>query len=403
MKIVKSSIKSRLCRIFLAALFAGFELFFVADLSALEIENQEAMGLKDKIGPDLDGLAANNFVFDPEKSMSNSKEIAPEILQTIQQTANLPSSTQTNQELYQSSSKLEQNPALVYQGTPQRGDADYSAISPKTFDSKPGLNQENQPQNSSKDSSLNFPALSLPKDSFQNYSSRLYNQELQFNENKKLLTLPEFRDIDGRLTPRYSEKKLSIYDPRKPTPSRFFSADLSMPEVFSPTNNLAKKTGAFYRAYGEVIFIQGTVTDSFLVPIQNAVVEIWQTNSAGKYHSLLEPSSEFIDPFFNMSGRAITDNLGNYHFISIMPGSSAGRAPHINFNIYHPRFGKLETEMYFENHPYNKDDSQYLAYNESERKFLTAYVSNTDIFNPRSIKIFTFNIVMRGVHQYKKF
>ncbi len=30
-------------------------------------------------------------------------------------------------EIYQSSLKLEQNPALVYQGTPQRGDADISA------------------------------------------------------------------------------------------------------------------------------------------------------------------------------------------------------------------------------------------------------------------------------------
>jgi len=30
-------------------------------------------------------------------------------------------------QLYQSYLKLEQNPALVYQGTPQRGDADISA------------------------------------------------------------------------------------------------------------------------------------------------------------------------------------------------------------------------------------------------------------------------------------
>lgn len=235
------------------------------------------------------------------------------------------------------------------------------------------------------------------------FRDNLYNKELYFNQFKDSGQLSDFRDIDGRLTPRYSEEKLSIYDPKTPTPSRFYAADLSMPETFSSTNNLAKKTGSFYRAYGEIIFIQGTIADSFGVPIHNAVIEVWQTNSAGKYHSLVEPSSEYIDKFFNMSGRAITDNLGNYYFITIMPGATSGRAPHINFNIYHPRFGKLETEMYFEKHPYNKTDSQYLSYTEEERNLITANASNTNILDPKSIKIFTFNIVMRGIHQYKKF
>jgi len=196
---------------------------------------------------------------------------------------------------------------------------------------------------------------------------------------------------------------LSPFKPRTPTPSRLFTADLSMPETFQSTNNLAKKPGSFYRAYGEIIFIQGTLTDSFGVPIHNAVIEIWQTNSAGKYHTLLEAGSGYIDKFFSMSGRAITDNLGNYHFISIMPGATAGRAPHINMNVYHPRFGKLETEMYFMNHPFNFTDYQYLSYPELERKQITAEVRNTDILNPKSIKITTFNLVMKGVHQFKKF
>ena len=190
---------------------------------------------------------------------------------------------------------------------------------------------------------------------------------------------------------------------KTPTPSRLFTSDLSMPDTFSTTNNLAKKAGSFYRAYGEIVYIQGTVTDSFGVPIHNAVIEIWQTNSAGKYHTLLESGSGYVDKFFSMSGRAISDNLGNYHFITIMPGATSGRAPHVNFNIYHPRFGKLETEMYFVNHPYNFSDYQYLAYNDEERKLLTADIRNTDILNPNSIKLATFNITLKGVHQYKKF
>ncbi len=212
-----------------------------------------------------------------------------------------------------------------------------------------------------------------------------------------------FNEEDVKVINSYSEETPSVFEPRNPTPSRFFAADLSMPETFSTSNNLAKKPGAFYRAYGEIIFVQGTIKDSFGLPIEGAIVEIWQTNSAGKYHTLLEPGSEYIDKYFSMSGRAITDNLGNYYFITIMPGSSPGRAPHINMNVYHTRFGKLETEMYFENHPYNNSDYQYLSYDEDERKALTASVHHTDIFNTKSIKLFTFDILMKGIHQFKKF
>lgn len=196
---------------------------------------------------------------------------------------------------------------------------------------------------------------------------------------------------------------LVIFQPKTPTPSRFFTADISMPDQFATSNNLAKKVGSFYRAYGEIIFVQGTISDSFGVPIHGAIVEVWQTNSAGKYHTLLEPDSEYVDKYFNMSGRAVTDNLGNYHFITIMPGSTSGRAPHINMNIYHPKFGKLETEMYFENHPYNKSDYQYLAYSDEEKKLLTAIVRHSNPLNPKSIKLCTFNITMKGIHQFKNY
>lgn len=195
---------------------------------------------------------------------------------------------------------------------------------------------------------------------------------------------------------------LAFY-PKKPTPSRFFSAELSMPDQFVTSNNLAKKVGSFYRAFGEIIFLQGTIVDSFGVPVEGAIVEIWQANAAGKYHTLLEENSEYIDKYFNMSGRTITDNLGNYYFISVMPGASTGRAPHVNMNIYHTKFGRLETEVYFENHPFNKTDYQYLAYDEDERKALTADVRHSDIFDTNSVKLCTFNIVMQGIHQYKKY
>ncbi len=199
------------------------------------------------------------------------------------------------------------------------------------------------------------------------------------------------------------KNSLAIFEEKKPTPSRFFTADISMPDRFSTSNNLAKKSGSFYRAYGEIIFVKGTVTDSFGVPIEGAIIEIWQANAAGKYHTLLDEDSEYYDKYFSMSGRAITDNLGQYDFITIMPGSNPGRGPHINMNVYHQKFGRLETEMYFEDHPYNKGDYQYMAYNEQDRKLVTAKVRRSNFADKNSIKICTFNIVMRGVHQYKQY
>ena len=207
------------------------------------------------------------------------------------------------------------------------------------------------------------------------------------------------------IKPVCSEENISneLFSPRIKTPARLFSADLSVPEEFSTSNNLSKKPGSFYSAVGEIIYLQGQITDSFGVPISGAIVEIWQTNSAGKYHSLLEETSDLVDKNFSMSGRAITDNLGNYYFITVMPGSYLNRAPHINMNIYDEKFGKLETEIYFENHPRNDEDYQYLSYAQEERKLLTAKVRLSNIFSSQSNKICTFNIVMNGVHQYKSF
>ncbi len=200
---------------------------------------------------------------------------------------------------------------------------------------------------------------------------------------------------------KIQDKDYRVFNPIKPTPTRLFLADLSIPEEFGQTNNLAKKPGSFFRAFGEVIFLQGRIVDSFGVPITDAKVEIWQKNAAGKYHTLLDPRSEYIDKHFNMSGRSITDNLGNYSFITILPGGSPGRAPHINMNVVHPKFGKLQTEIYFEDHPFNKSDFQYMSYSDEDRKALTAKVKHTEILNTKSIKICTFDIVMQGVHQYK--
>lgn len=191
----------------------------------------------------------------------------------------------------------------------------------------------------------------------------------------------------------------SIFLPQKPTPSRIFANDFSMPEKIFNSNNLIKKPGSFYRAAGRPIILQGTINDSFGIPINGAIIDIWQANVSGRYHSLLKPNSEYIDKNFNMSGRTVSDNMGNYSFITIMPGSISNRAPHIKMNIYHEKFGELKTEIYFADQKLNEADFQYLSYKQEDIKLLTA-----DLFGINdSISVYVFNIIMPGSHQFKKY
>jgi len=204
----------------------------------------------------------------------------------------------------------------------------------------------------------------------------------------------------------YAQKQqliTDIFTPKKPTPNRKYTNDSLIPNKFHTTNNLTRKTGSFYDARGELILIKGIITDSFGIPISGAIIEIWQTNSIGKYQSILAKDSDFFDENFTGSGRAVSDNLGHYNFITIFPGSYLDRAPHINLNIYHAQFGLIETEIYFEDHPKNLEDYHYLSYNNEEREEITAQFFLEDVLDRDSRKIFIFNIVMEGVHLYKNF
>lgn len=194
-----------------------------------------------------------------------------------------------------------------------------------------------------------------------------------------------------------------MFTPKKPTPEAKIKESISKPEVFNNTNNLIKKTGSFEFADGEVLYVEGIVTDAFGVPVTGAVVKIWQANSAGKYHNLVEPDSVYIDPNFNMSGTAVTNNLGEYTFITVFPGFYDERAPHINISAAHPEVGSVETAIYFEKHPLNNKDIYYLAHNSEERGLITCSISNYYDKDLSQGKICSFDVTLNGVHRYKAY
>lgn len=115
------------------------------------------------------------------------------------------------------------------------------------------------------------------------------------------------------------------------------------------------------RAKGQVIFVEGRVTDDNCQPVAKALVEIWQACATGKYNHPGDTSPNVLDPNFQYWGRALTDANGKYSFKTILPGQYHAtptwiRPPHIHYKVHAMGFHELTTQMYFAGHPLNEKD-----------------------------------------------
>jgi len=173
--------------------------------------------------------------------------------------------------------------------------------------------------------------------------------------------------------------------------------NMQVPQIYK-TNNLRRKVGYATFAKGKFIRITGIITDSFCVPIKNATVQIWHVDSDGKYKSTptdgylndsllyskqnerFEKSDDhdIADENFTGSGSTISDNLGRFTFLSIIPG---GSKPIVNFRVIHKDFDDLKTVMYFNQDP-NLDQSlvaKKLGYIETDQYKEDVYQCNITI------------------------
>ncbi len=104
---------------------------------------------------------------------------------------------------------------------------------------------------------------------------------------------------------------------------------------------------------GERVTITGRVIDGDGKPVNDAVVEIWQANAAGKYGQ----------KGFRGFGRSATDDQGAFRFQTIRPGRVPGtdgklQAPHIAVNIFMRGLLKqLVTRIYFPDDAANAKDA----------------------------------------------
>jgi protocatechuate 3,4-dioxygenase alpha subunit len=86
-------------------------------------------------------------------------------------------------------------------------------------------------------------------------------------------------------------------------------------------------------AQGEHIVIVGRVLEEGGAPTRNSIVEIWQPDANGILKHPDDPRFAEADPAFRGFGRARTHPDGSFKLITVMPGASEKRAPHINIRI----------------------------------------------------------------------
>ncbi len=174
---------------------------------------------------------------------------------------------------------------------------------------------------------------------------------------------------------------------------------------------------------GERVEITGLVLDGDGKPVPDAVLELWQANSHGKY-AHPEDLQKPIEQAFTGFGRIATDDSGRFRFTTIKPGrvpapdaaassaqvnavgsgqsgaagKSAGtenlQAPHIAVSVFtRGLLRRLVTRVYFPDEPSNAEDFALNLVDPSRRGTLIAKKVDG---RPGSLE---WNVVLQGPNE----
>ncbi len=155
---------------------------------------------------------------------------------------------------------------------------------------------------------------------------------------------------------------------------------------------------------GERIIVTGRLLDEQNRPIRNALIELWQANAAGRYLHKRELHDAPLDPNFTGGGRTLTDDNGEYRFITIKPGAypwgnhfNAWRPAHIHFSVFGTNFlSRLVTQMYFPGDPLQPLDPIFnsMADDATKQTLIAAY--DHDVTKADWALGYRFDIVLGG-------
>lgn len=162
-----------------------------------------------------------------------------------------------------------------------------------------------------------------------------------------------------------------------PTPSEIEGPFYPVLQQKDKDFDLTRINGSSETAAGNVIYIEGQVVDTNDKPIEDAIVDLWQANTYGRYRHPRDPNRAPLDP--NFQGWAIVPSgtNGEFKFKTILPGAYPAsrdwmRPPHIHFKISKPGYEKLTTQMYFPGQKLNQHDLLLMNKTKDEQERMIA-------------------------------
>ncbi|MFZ4761233.1 MAG: hypothetical protein ACOYK8_00255 [Alphaproteobacteria bacterium] len=143
------------------------------------------------------------------------------------------------------------------------------------------------------------------------------------------------------------------YDPTTP----YLNAGESYPTILPPdhdSNLVHYKVQSAPAAKGTPTWINGFVTTREGTPVAGAVVEIWQTDTIGRFHH--DGNRNIQEIGFQGFGRTKTDEKGFYQFRTIRPVPSNNRAPYLHMAVWEEGQEPFFTQLFFLHEPLNASD-----------------------------------------------
>ena len=153
---------------------------------------------------------------------------------------------------------------------------------------------------------------------------------------------------------------------------------------------------------GQRIRIEGRVLDGDRRHIEDALVELWQADSSGRYHHPADNRDDApLDPGFAGFGRCASDfQTGAYSFLTIKPGpvphpNGGMQAPHISLTIQargmlNPTF----TRLYFGDESAANDSDPVLQSVPASRR--STLIAETVDGGASSVPTYRFDIRYQG-------
>ena len=228
---------------------------------------------------------------------------------------------------------------------------------------------------------------------------------------KKILTPIDLAEQPDYIYPPYASTPLrgpkGNLMPRAETLSELTGPAFGRDEVDEIDADLTRNARVNGEPIGERIIVTGRLLDDAGKPIKNALIEVWQANATGRYAHKNDQHDAPLDPNFHGGGRMLTNENGEYRFITIRPGSypwpnhyNAWRPAHIHFSVFGTNFlSRLITQMYFPGDPLQPLDPifQSIPNKEARERLIAKY--NHDITEEFWALGFEFDIVVAGSKQ----